>query len=69
MKTRVTAAQIIYLQLLNRLDHIGRNQKHILINARQVLQGLDKQGRAGAQQFTGLAGDDGAVGSSMAAAV
>ena len=61
MKTRIAAAQILYLQLLDRLNDIGGNQKYLLVNACQMLQRLDKQGGAGSHQIAGLARKQGAV--------
>lgn len=40
VKTRIATAQILYLQLLNRLNDIRGNQKYLLVNACQSFNAL-----------------------------
>ena len=57
----ILAAEIGGLQLLDRLNGPGRHQLDFLVDARQLFQGVEQGRGSGAQQGTGLAGDDGAV--------
>ena len=57
----VVAAEVVGLEGLDRLDGTGGDKVGLLIDAGQLLKGV-QEGRGGrAQQGAGLAGDDGAV--------
>ena len=56
------AVQQVDLGLLDRLDHGLRNQLDLVVDARQMLRGVEQQSSTRSQQRTGLGGDDGAVG-------
>ena len=44
MKTGVSVAEVIDLQLLYRLDDHGRKQKHIVTQSRKLFERIEKRG-------------------------
>ncbi len=62
VQTRIVAAQIVDLGVLDRLDHVLRNQFHSMVYAGQMLGGVEYKGRTRSEQHTRLRGNDGAVG-------
>ena len=61
VETGVVAAQILHLQLLDGLDGMGRDHMLLMVDAGQLLQGVQKQSGGGAQEIRGFAGDNPAV--------
>ena len=61
VETRIAAAEIIHLHVLDRLDHGLRNELGTVVDAGEMLGGIQKQSRARAEQVGGLGADDGAV--------
>ena len=61
VQARITSVEILHLQFLDGLDHRLGNQLYIVSDAGQVLDGIQQQRGAGAQQRTGFPGQDRAV--------
>ena len=62
VQARVVVAQMLDLQVLDRLDDLGRDERDVLRDAAEVFERVEQAGRARAEQGRGLAGDDRAVG-------
>ena len=58
----IVVAQVLHLQMLDRLDDARGDEQQFFLIAGQVLERVHQAGRGRAQQGAGLAGDDGAVG-------
>ena len=61
VKSGVVITQMLYLEVLNRLDNSGSDEQQLFINACKVLECIHKTSRACTEQGAGLAGDDSAV--------
>ena len=62
VQARVVVAEVFDLQMLDRLDDVGRDERDVLRDAAKVLERVEQAGGARAEQGGGLAGDDRAVG-------
>ena len=62
VQARVVVAEVFDLQMLDRLDDVGRDERDVLRDAAKVLERIEQAGGARAEQGGGLAGDDRAVG-------
>ena len=62
VQARVMIAEVFDLQVLDRLDDVGRDECDVLRDAAKVLERVEQAGGARAEQGGGLAGDDRAVG-------
>ncbi len=62
MEARVAAAQIVCFSVLDWLDHVLRYQFDRVIDTRQMLQGVEDQGGARAEEVACFSGYDCAVG-------
>ena len=62
VQARVVVAQMLHLQVLDRLDDLGRDERDVLRDAAEVFERVEQAGGARAEQGRGLAGDDRAVG-------
>ena len=58
----VAAVQHVDLGVLDGLYHLLRYEFDAVVDADQVLEGVEQQGGAGAEELAGGGGDDGAVG-------
>ena len=63
VQARVVVAEMLDLEVLDRLDDARRDQLELLVDARELFQGVEQAGGGGAEQRGGLTGDDAAVGS------
>ena len=61
VQARVVVAEVLDLQMLDGLDDARGDQRQLLVDARQRLEGVDQAGRGRAQQRGRLAGDDAPV--------
>ena len=68
MQAGVLAAQIIGFQGLDRLNGAAGDEVFFLVDAGQLLEGIQQGRGSSTQQRAGLAGDNGTVRSWMAAA-
>ena len=62
VQARVMIAEVFDLQVLDRLDDVGRDECDVLRDAAKVLERVEQAGGARTEQGGGLAGDDRAVG-------
>ena len=62
VKTWVVAVEVGDLGLLNGFDHLLRNEADAVVDACQMLGGIEDEGGAGAEERTRLGRDEGAVG-------
>lgn len=68
MQPGITGAEIRGLGFLDRFDELLGDELDAVVDAGQVLYGVENQRGTGAKQFAGLRGDDGAVGKLYGAA-
>ena len=61
MEAGVFALQIIYLQFLDRLDGLGRDNMEFMVKSCKFLQDIEKECGGCPEQVCGLAGDDPSV--------
>ena len=61
VQARVVAVQVVDFGLLDGGDHHLGDELDVVGDAREVLQGVEQQGRAGTEQGRGLRREDGAV--------
>ena len=61
MQTRIIAVQIIHLGLLDRLNHVLRDQFYIMVYACQIFGCIQYQCGARPQQSCSLGGYDGSI--------
>lgn len=61
MQAGIPAAEVVGLEGLDGLDGAGGDQVDLMVDAGQLLEGIEQGRRGCAQQGTVLAGDDGAV--------
>ena len=62
VEARVAAVQHVDLGVLDGLYHLLRDELDAVVDAGEVLKGVEQQCGAGAKQVAGSGGDDGAVG-------
>ena len=61
MQAGIPSVQIVHLGLLDRGDHGLGDELDVMFDAGDVLEGIQEQGGAGAEQGTAFRGQDGAV--------
>ena len=62
VQARVVVAQMLDLQVLDRLDDLGRDERDVLRDAAEVFERVEQAGGTRTEQGRGLAGNDRAVG-------